>query len=89
LNKIFATPEFKTAKDKIFKLGQFQNDFVVVKVKEFLPAGPKLLDETRGPVASKYQEELETQWLKELENNYNVSIDASVISAFKQKVGAQ
>ena len=89
LNKIFATPDYKTAKNKIFNLGQFQNDYVVVKVKEFMPAGPKLLDETRGPVASKYQEELETQWLKELESKYNISIDETVIAAFKQKIGAQ
>jgi peptidyl-prolyl cis-trans isomerase SurA len=89
LNKIFATPEYKTAKNKIFKLGQFQNDFVVIKVKEFLPSGPKLLEETRGPVASKYQEELETQWLKELEGKYNVLVNQAVIEAFKQKLGAQ
>jgi peptidyl-prolyl cis-trans isomerase SurA len=89
LNKIFSTPDFKTAKNKIFNLGQFQNDFVVVKIKEFLPAGPKLLDETRGPVASKYQEELETQWLKELEGKYNVLVNQAVIESFKQKLGAQ
>ncbi len=89
LNKIFATPDYKTAKNKIFNLGQFQNDYVVVKVKEFMPTGPKLLDETRGPVASKYQEELETQWLKELESKYNISVDETVIAAFKQKIGAQ
>jgi peptidyl-prolyl cis-trans isomerase SurA len=89
LNKIFATPEYKTAKNKIFKLGQFQNDYVVVKVKEFMPAGPKLLDETRGPVASKYQEELEVLWLGELESKYPVEVNQAALESFKVKLGAK
>ena len=89
LYNIFNTPEYKTAKNKVFKMGLVGNDYVVIKVREFLPAGLKSLDETRGPVASKYQEELEVLWLKELEAKYPVDINQSTIEAFKLKLGAK
>lgn len=89
LYNIFNTPEYKTAKNKVFKMGLVGNDYVVIKVREFLPAGLKSLDETRGPVASKYQEELEVLWLKELESKYPVDINQSTIEAFKLKLGAK
>ncbi len=89
LYNIFNTPEYRTAKNKVFKMGLVGNDYVVLKVREFLPAGPKSLDETRGPVASKYQEELEVQWLKELEAKYPVEINAATVEAFKSKLGAK
>ncbi len=89
LMNIFSTPEYKTAKNKVFKMGLVGNDYVVLKVREFLPAGLKSLDETRGPVASKYQEELEVLWLKELETKYPVEINNATVEAFKFKLGAK
>jgi len=89
LYNIFNTPEYRTAKNKVFKMGLVGNDYVVLKVREFLPAGLKSLDETRGPVASKYQEELEVLWLNELEAKYPVDINQSTIDMFKSKLGAK
>ena len=89
LYNIFNTPEYKTAKNKVFKMGLVGNDYVVLKVREFLPAGLKVLDETRGPVASKYQEELELLWLGELESKYPVEVNNAALEAFKLKLGAK
>ena len=89
LYNIFNTPEYRTAKNKVFKMGLVGNDYVVLKVREFLPAGLKSLDETRGPVASKYQEELEVLWLNELAAKYPVDINQSTVDAFKLKLGAK
>ncbi len=89
LYNIFNTPEYKTAKNKVFKMGLVGNDYVVLKVKEFLPAGLKNLDETRGPVASKYQEELEVLWLGELESKYPVEVNQAALESFKVKLGAK
>jgi peptidyl-prolyl cis-trans isomerase SurA len=55
-------------------------------VKEFLPAGPKTLEETRGPVASKYQEELEKMWIQELESKYSVKVNTESINDIKGKL---
>jgi hypothetical protein len=70
-------------------MGLVGNDYVVLKVREFLPAGLKVLDETRGPVASKYQEELELLWLGELESKYPVEVNNAALEAFKLKLGAK
>ena len=70
-------------------MGQVGNDFVVLKVKSFLPAGPKSLDETRGPVASKYQTVLEKEWIADLEIRYPVTINYEVVEEFKRKLNAK
>jgi peptidyl-prolyl cis-trans isomerase SurA len=62
------------------------DDFIVVKVNAYLPAGPKMLDETRGPVASKYQEQLEKEWIESLRNRYSVTVNESVMKSIEVKL---
>lgn len=57
-----------------------------MKVNAYLPAGPKTLDETRGPVASKYQEQLEKEWIESLRNRYSVTVNESVMKAIEVKL---
>jgi peptidyl-prolyl cis-trans isomerase SurA len=59
---------------------------VVVKVNAFLPAGPKTLDETRGPVASRYQEQLEREWIESLKVRYAVTVNESAMKAIEAKL---
>lgn len=89
LKLIFNDEKFRKKEDKVYKIGQVGNDFVVVKIKSFLPAGPKLLDETRGPVASKYQTVLEKEWIADLEDRYPVTINYEVVEEFKRKLNAK
>jgi peptidyl-prolyl cis-trans isomerase SurA len=79
-----AKPKYN--KPGIYQVGQVGDDFVVVKVNAFLPAGPKTLDETRGPVASKYQEQLEKEWIEALKNRYSVTVNESVIQDIEAKL---
>lgn len=79
-----AKPKYN--KPGIYQIGQVGDDFVVVKVNAFLPAGPKTLDETRGPVASKYQEQLEKEWIESLKNRYSVTINASAVRQIEAKL---
>jgi peptidyl-prolyl cis-trans isomerase SurA len=60
--------------------GPFERNkqWVVVQIRDLLPAGPKKLSEARGPLTSDYQNELETRWLNELRNAYSVTIDRQV-----------
>ena len=67
-------------------MGQVGDDFIVVKVNAYLPAGPKMLDETRGPVASKYQEQLEKEWIESLRNRYSVTVNESVMKSIELKL---
>ena len=79
-----AKPKYN--KPGIYQVGQVGDDFIVVKVNAYLPAGPKTLDETRGPVASKYQEQLEKEWIESLRNRYSVTVNESVMKAIEVKL---
>lgn len=71
-------------KGRTYNLGineSFEKDgkFVIVKVIQNVPAGPKQLNECRGQVIAAYQEELEKKWIQELEKKYEVIIDKDVL----------
>ena len=76
----------KYNKPGIYQVGQVGGDFVVIKVNAFLPAGPKTLDETRGPVASRYQEQLEREWIESLKVRYAVTVNESAMKAIEAKL---
>jgi peptidyl-prolyl cis-trans isomerase SurA len=57
---------------------------VIVKVTEFLPAGPKKLSEVKGIVTGEYQNHLESQWLKELRSAYPVTVNQETLKSLLQ-----
>lgn len=85
LEDLFADPAYRKA-GKIIKMGKYGDDYVVVKVVEFLPAGPKALQETRGHVAAKYEEYLEEQWTQELQKKYKVEINDALLNEVIKKL---
>lgn len=85
LKDVFDHKKSKKAKS-VIQMGQYGDDWVLVKIVDFLPAGPKELNETRGPVTAKYEEYLEDLWIKDLQNRYTVSVDSKVLSDFKKKL---
>jgi peptidyl-prolyl cis-trans isomerase SurA len=86
---VFADGKYRKKKNKIYKMGAVGEDFVVVQIYDFLPAGTKTLEETRGPVASKYQEVLEQRWIADLESRYPVNINTEAVGAFKAKLNVK
>jgi len=52
----------------------FDGKYYVIKVDEIIPAGNKALSEVKGAATSDYQNYLEKEWLKELENKYPIKI---------------
>jgi peptidyl-prolyl cis-trans isomerase SurA len=86
LKIIFSDAKYRKKKNKIYTLGQIGEDWVVVRIDEFIPSGPKTLEETRGPVASKYQELLEKQWLDSLEKRYPVQVNTTLLDTFKAEL---
>ena len=53
--------------------------YIVVKVLNNIPPGPKELSECRGQVIAAYQEQLEKEWISSLEKKYNVVIHEDVL----------
>jgi peptidyl-prolyl cis-trans isomerase SurA len=52
----------------------FDGKYYVIKVNEIIPASKKALSEAKGAAISDYQNYLEKEWLKELENKYTFKI---------------
>ncbi|WP_452599220.1 peptidylprolyl isomerase [Pontimicrobium sp. MEBiC01747] len=75
--------KFKKGVSKIYK----HNDaYIVVKVKEILPKQIKTYDETKGRVISDYQTFKEENWVKELANKYNVTINKNTLKTVKANI---
>jgi peptidyl-prolyl cis-trans isomerase SurA len=62
------------------------NYFYVVTVKDYIPAGPKLLEECKGRVINDYQQFLEENWVSQLKQEYQVQVDAAVFQAVKKQM---
>jgi len=86
LATLFGNPEYSEKSGKIYNLKQIGSNWVVVKVNQFLPAGPKKLEECRGLAANDYQTFLEAQWLKDLLKSYPYSINQPVFDAFSKRM---
>jgi len=58
--------------------------FVVVNVRDEIPAGVKKFEEIKGRVMSDYQIEVETIWVKELRQKYDVKVNRKVLKRVKR-----
>lgn len=59
--------------------------WVIVKVKNVLPAQPKQLNEIKGIITGEYQNYLEKQWITELRSTYPVVVDERAFSDLFKK----
>jgi peptidyl-prolyl cis-trans isomerase SurA len=75
--------EFKEGVSKIY----FQNNaYYVVKVLKLIPESYRTLDEARGIVINNYQQELEKNWIEDLKNKYEVTINNETLRTIKQQM---
>ena len=57
----------------------YDNEYLLVRVIEKLPPGPKKMEEIRGLLIADYQQYLEDSWVEELKNRYEVFVDRNVL----------
>ena len=86
LKLVFADEKYQKKNGKIYKLNEVNSDWIVVRIIEFLPAGPKKLSETRGAIAAKYQDYLEKEWISSLKAKYKVEINQEVFDSIKKEL---
>ncbi|NDH07761.1 hypothetical protein EBX93_17915 [bacterium] len=86
LGTLFGNPEYREKTGKIYKLNQIGTNWVVVKVNQFVPAGPKKLEECRGLAANDYQTHLEEQWLRDLLKMYPYNVNQPVFETFSKRM---
>jgi peptidyl-prolyl cis-trans isomerase SurA len=82
-NKVFPK-DFKFQKG-ISNVIDDKGQFMIIEIKETLPAGPKELDETRGRAISDFQDYIEQEWIKDLRSKYPVKINKKSLKKLKKK----
>jgi peptidyl-prolyl cis-trans isomerase SurA len=80
-----ALPSDLKLKKGVSKLYFHNNAYLVVDVKDILPAGQKTFEEAKGSVISDYQDVKEANWVKSLREKYNVTINQSELNQLKNK----
>lgn len=81
-----ALPEGFLFKKGISKTFSHNGSYVVVKVNNILPKDYKTYEESKGKVASDFQDAKEKNWLIDLENKYTVAINQEVLQTVKSKL---
>ena len=81
-----ALPKNVAPKKGISEVLQQDNYYYVVVVNEFIPAGPKLLEECRGRVINDYQQYLEENWVTQLKEQFKVKLDTIVFEEVKKQM---
>ncbi len=79
-------PQNLDVKKGVSKIYSSNESFVVVNIKEVIPAGIKELDEVKGRVLSNYQNDLEAKWMEKLHNNYKVEVNKKTLKHLKKDI---
>ena len=61
-----------------------EGTYYVVRINDVKEKSTKELDEAKGVITSKYQEYLESTWLKELEGKYQIKVNEKVLYSIKK-----
>lgn len=90
-NEVMDVEDQALPKDINFKEGLsevyfYNNAYHVINVKHILPETEKTLEETKGKVINDFQDEVENNWLKNLENTYKVIINKDVLAKVKYQI---
>lgn len=62
------------------------NYYYIVVVNDYIPAGPKALDECKGRVINDYQQYLEENWVSQLKQEYKVEVNTAVFEEVKKQM---
>lgn len=55
--------------------------YILVRISEVLPAGPKAFNEVKGLMTGKYQDELERDWVTSLKAKYPVAVNEATLES--------
>ena len=72
--------KFENGVSDIIKDGEY---YFVVKTAKVMPAGTKTLDEAKGRVINDYQQNLEENWVKDLKNEFKVTVNRDTFAKVK------
>jgi peptidyl-prolyl cis-trans isomerase SurA len=70
----------------ISKIYQYNDAFHVMMINEVMPRANKSFDEAKGKVISDYQNSIEDNWLKSLNNRYKVEINSKTLKKVNNQI---
>lgn len=73
-------------KEGVSKVYENHDAFHVIDVKSVLPAGQKTLEEAKGSVINDYQTEIELNWINQLYERYNITVNEATLQAVKAQL---
>ncbi len=63
-----------------------ENSFVVVQTQKIIPPAPKTFEEVKGKVISDYQNYLEKEWIQNLREKHQISINKKAVKKLKKQL---
>jgi peptidyl-prolyl cis-trans isomerase SurA len=81
-----ALPKTFNFKEGISKIYFYNDAYHIIKTNKVLPQTNKSLEEVKGSVISDYQYLVEKNWLKELEEKYEVKINQDILGKVKSQI---
>lgn len=82
--KIPSNLEFKQGVSEIY---EHNESFHVYVIDEVMPSGQKTFKEARGSIVNDFQNKFEKDWLQDLRNRFNVTINEKVFEELKKQLG--
>lgn len=64
---------------------QNEGEWYIIKINEVLESRPKTIDEARGTITSDYQDQLESEWLKELREKFQWSVNEEILNELSEQ----
>ena len=61
------------------------NKYTFLVIKELIQPAPKKLKEAEGLIVSEFQEYLESQWLKEMQQKHKIDVNFDVLYSIREK----
>ena len=82
-------PKEGVVRTGLSKIYNHNNAYHIVKVNALLPKTNKTFDEAKGKIISDYQNKLESDWLKALNERYVVKVNDDVLERIKHQIEDQ
>lgn len=81
-----ALPQDLELKEGVSKIYQYNDAYHVMLINKVIPSANKTFDEAKGKVISDYQNSIEENWLKTLNNRYKVDINSKALKKVKNQI---
>lgn len=69
----------------ISDIKQINNKYTFIVIEELFQPTPKKLNEAEGLIVSEFQEHLESEWLKEMQQKHKIDINFDVLYSIREK----